>query len=132
MIRSYDQMIQLAKYEERFDYLKLWDTPHVPPDDVIYRQFLKSTQWIKLREDIIDRDLVQDLAVVGRFAEEQVIVHHINPVTTEDILNMRVDILLNPNNLVTTTISTHNAIHYKPIDRPPVVTERFPGDTTLW
>lgn len=125
-------MLQFATFEERFDYLKLWDTPHVPPDDNLYRKFLKSRDWLVTRQSIIDRDLIQDLAVDGLFAEELVIVHHINPVTTEDIINHNVDRLLNPDNLVTTTISTHNAIHYKPIDRPPLVSERRPGDTTLW
>lgn len=131
-VRTYSELISLKTYEERFDYLKLWDSPHVPPDDVLYRQFLKTKSWLLVREQVIDRDLCQDLGVIGRFCDNIIIVHHMNPITTEDLKNNDLDRLLNPEYLITTVIDTHNKIHYKPIDTPPVLLERQPGDTKLW
>lgn len=124
----------LATYEERFEYLKLWDSPHVPPDDVLYRRFLKSKLWLDVRASVIDRDLCCDLGVAGNWCESNIIVHHMNPITTADLLRQNDcnDRLINPEGLITTSIDTHNKIHYKPIDTPPVLMERQPGDTKLW
>lgn len=122
----------LETYEERFDYLKLWNLPHVPPDDKLYRLFLKTRDWQNTRIHIYERDGLQDLGVLGRHIMTKVIIHHIDPVTTEDLLSMNLDKLLNPENLITTEINTHNRIHYKPVDRQAISLERQPGDTTLW
>lgn len=132
MIKTYSEMMKLETFEDRFDYLKLWDLPHVPPDDVLYRRFLKTREWKFTRIDIYERDGLQDLAVEGLHILTKVIIHHINPITNDDLINMNMDKLLNPENLITTEINTHNRIHYKPVERMPTLLERSPGDTTLW
>lgn len=131
MSRAYLQLLELQTFEDRFEYLKLWNAPHVPPDDDLYRKFLKTKEWITTRQKVLDRDLLCDLGVPTMFADETVIVHHINPITTEDIMHNS-SRLTDLNNLITTTISTHNAIHYKPVSGMRVSLERSPGDTTLW
>ena len=115
MLRTYSELMTLETFDERFDYLKLWDLPHVPPDDVLYRRFLKTREWKYTRIDIYERDGLQDLAVTGLHINTKVIIHHIDPITQEDLLNNNLDKLLNPDNLITTSIDTHNMIHYKPV-----------------
>lgn len=124
--------MKLKTFEERFEYLKLWDSPHVSPDDALYRKFLKSKPWMDFREDIYTRDLCQDLATPGHWCDTSILIHHLNPITTEDLILERYDVLLNQENVITTQQSTHNNIHYKPVNKVPVVSERKPGDTTLW
>lgn len=132
MIKTYSEMMKLSTYEERFDYLKLWNAPHVSPDDILYRKFLKTQEWIHFRQAMRDRDYLQDLGVEGMFILTKSILHHIDPITTEDILNHNIHKLLNPENVIITSIDTHNRIHYKPVDRVLATNERKPGDTTLW
>ena len=132
MFRTYSELMTLETYEERFDYLKLWNAPHVSPDDILYRKFLKTREWLHFRQSMRDRDYLQDLGIEGMFILTKSILHHINPITTEDILSHNVHKLLNPENVIITSIDTHNRIHYKPVDRVVSTTERMPGDTLLW
>jgi hypothetical protein len=81
---------------------------------------------------VIVRDGGCDLAVPGYEIYDSILVHHINPMVAEDIVNGD-DWILNPDYLITTTQETHNAIHYgRDITLPKVVVERAPGDTSLW
>lgn len=132
--RTYSELIKLKTFDERFEYLKLWDSPHVSPDDSLYRKFLKSKIWLDFREDIYTRDLCQDLGTPGHWCDSSILIHHINPITTEDLILERYDVLLNPENVITTQHNTHNRLHYKPVqeEKIPIVNERKPGDTTLW
>lgn len=130
--RTYSELITLPSFDERLKYLELWDEPHIAPDRELYYKFLKSRGWKKFREEIRDRDLGCDLGILGRLVNDKLIVHHINPITTEDIVMNRVEALFNPENVITTSLNTHNRIHYKVQEDIPVVLERQPGDTKLW
>lgn len=83
-----------------------------------------------IRKSIIDRDLGFDLGVTGVYVNGIFMVHHINPITEYDIIHMTRK-LLDPENLITTSINTHNKIHYKQGEKE-VWVERTPGDTILW
>lgn len=131
-IRTYSELITLPSFDERIKYLELWNEPHIAPDRELYYRFLKSRGWIKFRNDIITRDFGSDLAVIGKIVNDKIIVHHINPITTEDLVNGNYEKLFGEENTVTTSLNTHNRIHYKVDEPTPIVLERQPGDTTLW
>lgn len=126
---TYEGMLEFKTYSERLNYLRLWDKPHQAPRS-ISNHFYKSPQWKACREDIIRRDAGSDLGIIGNDIEKgDLIVHHINPLTPDDIENWS-DKLFDPNNLITVSKSTHNSIHYKP--KVDDYVERRPGDTKLW
>jgi hypothetical protein len=135
MIRRYSELRRLNTLKERFDYLKLngrvgeatfgWDR-------WINQQFYTSREWRQRRFDVIARDLGCDLGVEGYEIHKGLYIHHMNPLSAEDIKAGNVDIL-DPEYLITVTHRTHNAIHYgdeKLLPRPLV--ERRTGDTKLW
>lgn len=86
--------------------------------------------WLTTRDIIIKRDLGFDLGIMGVYILDKVIIHHINPIDEYDILNLTPK-LLDPENLITTSLKTHNIIHYGQKKGEPWV-ERRPGDTILW
>lgn len=134
-IRRYSELIQIPTFEERFEYLRLdgqvgADT--FGSDRYLNQIFYKSPEWKKIRDEIIIRDQCCDLAMSGYAIHGPVLIHHLNPITKEDILS-RTDLLLNPEYLVCTIQSTHNAIHYG--DANLLITnpiERKPNDTCPW
>lgn len=134
-IRRYSELIKLPTFEERFRYLRLdgqvgADT--FGSDRYINQIFYKSPEWKKIRDEIIIRDQCCDLAMPGYDIHGPVLIHHLNPITKEDILS-RTDLLLNPEYLVCTIQSTHNAIHYGDVNlliTNPI--ERKPNDTCPW
>ena len=97
------------------------------------QSFYQSDIWKEIRRFVITRDLGCDLGVYGNEIQGAVYVHHMNPITPEDIIN-KTDILVDPNYLITVSMGTHNAIHYG--DRrwvenhEPII--RLPGDTCPW
>ena len=93
-------------------------------------EFYKSYKWRQLRKHILERDLKFDLGVFGVYINDGLIVHHINPINEHDILN-QTQKLLDPENLITTSIKTHNRIHYKQ-KQEDIWCERKPGDTKFW
>lgn len=134
-IRTYSEMIALPTYEERFDYLKL--DGKVGKETFGYDRYLNQVlynteQWKKFRREIIIRDNACDLACEGYEINYRILVHHINPITVEDIVN-RNPMIFDPENVVTTTHQTHNAIHYS--DKSLLITkpiERTRNDTCPW
>lgn len=101
-------------------------------DRYINQKFYTSTQWRQVRDHVIARDLGMDLACDGYEIHDKVIIHHMNPMTADDIIHGDSDIL-DPEFLITTTHLTHNAIHYgDPSLLRPQFVERVPGDTKLW
>ena len=124
----YSDVVRLESFDERLDYLKLWDVPHTSPRSVSLSLY-KHPQWLATREEIIKRDLGCDLGVFGIYIYGPIYVHHINPITEQDI-EVWSDVLFDPENLIATSMQTHNSIHYKPDDFKLV--ERQPGDTKLW
>lgn len=134
-IRRYSELMRIPTFEERFEYLRLdgqvgADT--FGSDRYLNQIFYKSPEWKKIRDEIIIRDQCCDLAMPGYDIYGPVLIHHLNPITKEDILS-RTDLLLNPEYLVCTIQSTHNAIHYG--DANLLITnpiERKPNDTCPW
>lgn len=136
MFKSYTELSRLRTFEERFEYLCL--RGQVGKDtfgfDRIFNQmFYNSNEWKSVRSTIITRDNGCDLGAEGyEIYGQRIIIHHINPITLEDIENHS-DLLLDPDNLITTVHSTHNAIHYGAenlIIRAPI--ERTRNDTCPW
>lgn len=114
IVRTYSELSQLRTFEERYTYLRLGASVGKDTfgfDRYINQLFYKSTEWLALRDYIIVRDNGCDLGIEGYEIHGSVIIHHMNPITKEDILS-RSEYLMNPDYLITTILSTHNAIHY--------------------
>lgn len=134
--KSYSELRRLDTFEERFRYLSLRGTVGETTfgwDRWMNQKFYKSTEWEHVRQQVIARDLGCDLGISGFEIHDRVYIHHMNPMTREDIEHGNNDIL-NPEFLISVTHKTHNAIHYgdESILNRLVHTERRPGDTKLW
>lgn len=135
MIRTYSELIEIPTFEERFKYLKL--DGKVGEDIFGHRrwlnqEFYRSSEWLRFRDRIILRDFGRDLATEGYEIYGSVLIHHLNPITYDDILN-RNPCIFDPDNVVCTKLSTHNAIHYGDetlLLNPQIV--RTQNDTCPW
>lgn len=112
--KSYSELITIPTFEERFEYLKLKGS--VGKDTFGYDRYLnqilyRSPEWKKLRNQIIIRDCGCDLAFEGYEIYGRILIHHLNPITVDDVLDRNRKVF-DPNNLVCVTHNTHNAIHY--------------------
>ena len=134
--RSYSELIALPTYQERFNYLKL--AGRVGADTFGFDRYLnqhlyqRNPRWKKTRDKVIIRDNGCDLGIEGREIFGKIIVHHMNPITMDDILNDR-DWIYDPEFLICTAHITHNAIHYgdeRLLMLDPK--ERTPNDTCPW
>ena len=135
MIKTYSDLIQHSTFEERFEYLALHGQVGRSTfgfDRYLNQKFYRSHEWKQLRNHIIIRDQGRDLGVEGYEIQGRLLIHHMNPVSMDDVVNRDIS-LLEPEFLITTTHRTHNAIHYgdKSLLPQPVV-ERQRGDTMLW
>lgn len=113
-IKTYSEVIALPTFEDRFNYLQL--KGRVGQETFGYDRYLNqilynSYEWRKFRREIIVRDNGCDLACEGHDINDKALIHHINPIRVEDIIN-RNPIVFDPENVITTILSTHNAIHY--------------------
>lgn len=133
--RTYRELIRFDTFESRFEYLKLSGSVGRETfgfDRFINQDFYRSAQWRNIRTHVIARDLGNDLALEGFPIHDKILIHHMNPMLPDDIAYGDEDIL-NPEFLITTTLTTHNAIHYGDINSiPRGPAERRPGDTKLW
>lgn len=133
--RSYSELSRLKTFEERFNYLRLDGTVGIETFGgfrYLNQAFYKGDLWKRVRRDVIIRDDGLDLGVDGFDIFDQIVVHHMNPVTIENIKNLD-PICFDMNNLITVSKLTHKAIHYGDIDLLPLLpSERKPGDTKLW
>lgn len=134
-IKTYSDLKKIDSFEERYRYLSLHGVVGDATfgfDRYLNQQFYRSTQWKQLRHHVIARDNACDLGVEGYDIFDKVIVHHMNPMTSDDIVHGDSSIL-DPEFLITTTHRTHNAIHYgdEGLLLHPLI-ERRPGDTDLW
>lgn len=114
IIRTYSELITLPTFEERFRYLKLGGRVGVETfgyDRYLNQIFYKDDEWLSTRDKVIIRDNGCDLGMPDREIMTRILVHHINPITKEDIL-MRRRCLFDLDNLICTLKSTHDAIHY--------------------
>lgn len=128
-MKSYSELVELESFEERLDYLKLFDNNATSPRHMS-RDFYTSNTWKTIRRQIIERDLGFDLGVFGIYIPDQVMVHHINPIDVNDILN-QTEKLTDFENLITTSLDTHNLIHYNTVKKSEWV-PRTPEDTSPW
>ena len=114
-IRTYSELSKLKTFRERYEYLKLDGTVGEETfgfDRYINQMFYKSEEWKRIRNYVITRDNGCDLGISDRkIVDSVILVHHMNPITKEDIINKN-EILLDPEYLITTIKSTHDAIHY--------------------
>ena len=135
MIRTYSELSKLSTFEERFQYLKLGGSVGESTfgfDRYLNQIFYKSKLWKRIRDEVIFRDCGCDLGVNGREIFGSVIIHHMNPITIKDI-EADSKFLTDPEYLITTIHSTHNAIHYS--DEKLLMTgpiERTKNDICLW
>lgn len=134
-IRTFSELRRLTTFEERFEYLKLGGSVGRATfgfDRYLNQRFYTSNQWKRARESVIVRDWGCDLGIIGREIHADLLVHHMNPMSAQDIVEGE-EWILDPEYLITTTQATHNAIHYGGNVRlPAVVTSRTQGDTKLW
>lgn len=135
MIKTYTELIRMQTFQERFEYLKLdgsVGTETFGFDRYLNQIFYNSKEWKRLRNEIIVRDKGCDLAYDGYEIQGNIIIHHMNPITPEDIIN-RNDDLLNPEYLISTVLNTHNAIHYGDSNLlPHALVERRKNDMCPW
>ena len=134
-IKTYSELITIPTFEERFEYLKLDGQVGVETfgfDRYLNQAFYKSDEWLSIRDYVIARDNGCDLGMEGHEIYGRILIHHINPITKDDIIQ-RSRILLDPENLITTVKRTHDAIHYGDSNllmRAPI--ERRKNDTCPW
>jgi hypothetical protein len=133
--RTYSELRRLPTFEERYAYLALGGEvgqATFGSKRLINQRFYRSRQWRSVCDYVVLRDDGCDLGVAGYEIHAGLLVHHMNPITPEDLVHGNPDVL-DPEFLITTTLRTHNAIHFGDdslLVKLPV--ERRPGDTTLW
>lgn len=137
MRRTYHDLIMLPTFAERYEYLKLLDgkigAETFGQSRYINQAFYRSQEWKILRNKVIIRDNGCDLGVDGYEIMKRAYIHHIIPVTRDQLVN-RDPIAWSMDNLITVSFDTHNAIHFG--TRPPLGAidpiERTPNDTCPW
>lgn len=135
MIRTYSELITLPTFEERFEYLRLGGKVGAETfgfDRYLNQIFYKSDKWLSVRDKVIIRDNGCDLGIEGREIYGRILVHHMNPITMDDIVNHS-SWILDPEYLITTVKNTHDAIHYSDenlLIKDPI--ERRKNDTCPW
>lgn len=134
-MRSYSALIKIPTFEERFEYLKLGGRVGSETfgfDRYLNQVFYRSAEWKRIRDQVILRDNGCDLGVEGFDIHGKILIHHMNPLDMRDILD-RSPYLIDPEFLICTSHSTHNAIHYGDASLlPSGPIERKPGDTCPW
>lgn len=135
-IRTYSELSKLKTFRERYEYLKLGGTVGEDTfgfDRYLNQIFYTSKEWKQIRNFVITRDNGCDLGIPDhKIIDDLILVHHMNPITKDDIIN-KSEVLLNPEYLITTVKSTHDAIHYG--DESLLVEdyiERSKNDTCPW
>ena len=134
-MKTYNECIKLKTFDERFEYLQLHGL--VGEETFGYSRYLnqilyRSPEWKRLRQEVIIRDNGCDLAFNGYEINGKILIHHINPISLQDI-EERSPKVFDMNNLITVSFMTHQAIHYGSKDLlllDPV--ERKPNDQCPW
>lgn len=134
-IKTYSELRTLPTFEERFGYLVLYGKvghSTFGAERYLNQQFYRSREWRNIRNDVIIRDGGCDLSLSGYEIFDRIYVHHMNPITVEDIDN-NYDLLINPEFLICTSFNTHQAITFGTKNNLfTMPRERRKGDTTLW
>ena len=134
-IKTYSELIEIPTFLERYRYLRIGGA--VGKETFGYDRYLnqilyKSDKWKRFRREIIVRDNGNDLACEGFQIFGKILIHHINPITVEDVLH-RDPRIFDPENVISTTLNTHNAIHYGDESLLTIApAERSKNDTCPW
>lgn len=134
-MKTYTELVSIPTFEERFRYLELEGLVGRETfgfDRYLNQKFYKSPEWKRVRQEVIVRDNGCDLGVEDRPIFGKIIIHHINPISIDD-LTQKESWVLNPEFLISTCKKTHDAIHYSDesiLFIEPI--ERKPNDTCLW
>ena len=135
MSKSYSELTKIRSFEGRFNYLKLDGAVGARTfggDRYLNQLFYHDDVWRSLRRKILERDKYCDLAHPDYELSSRLLIHHINPINKDDILN-RSSKLFDPENLITVSYNTHQAIHYSTAERlPKGPIARTPNDTCPW
>lgn len=135
MIRCYTDLIQLPTFQERYEYLRLAGRVGEDTfgfDRYINQKFYRSPEWKQVRRDVIIRDEGRDLAMEGYELQDNIFVHHMNPIAPKDLIDIS-EWVLNPEYLVCVSKRTHDAIHFGDARLlPKLPTERTPNDMCPW
>lgn len=133
--KTYQGLLEIPTFEDRYAYLRLGGRVGEATfgfERYANQAFYKSYEWRRARRDVIARDEGRDMAMPGFEIYGKIIIHHIQPITLED-LEEGSDLVLNLNNLVCVSEDTHQAIHFGDKSLlPQVPIDRFPGDTCPW
>lgn len=135
MNRCYSELRQLNSFVDRFKYLRIGGIVGASTfgfDRYLNQTLYKTKRWRSVRDDVILRDDGCDLGVPGMLIDGNIIVHHMNAITIEDIQEGR-DWVFDPEFLICVSLDTHNAIHYGDENLlPKLPEERKPNDTCPW
>ena len=134
-IRTYSELLTLRTFEERFDYLALYGQvgqATFGSNRYLNQNFYRSREWRRIRNQIITRDEACDLGIPGLDIYGSIYVHHMNPITIDDIEN-NYDLIIDPEFLICTSYNTHQAITFGNKNNLfKLPSERRKGDTKLW
>ena len=139
-MKSYSELIKINSFIGRFNYLKLTANPFdetFGSKRILNQGFYQSPEWKRVRRDVILRDDSCDLGLKGYYIPDgsKILIHHIEPITKEDIKTQNFDKMLDLDNLISVSFKTHNALHYGGKDLVETIgldRERRKGDTNLW
>lgn len=134
-MKNYTELIQLPTFEERFQYLRMKSSIGQSTFGgyrFLNQEFYRSREWRALRQRIIVRDSGCDLAHPDYLLDSEITVHHIIPISPDDIINGDYHLLLDPENLILTCDRTHKMIHYGGDSPYSQIVERHPYDTCPW
>lgn len=135
-MRTYTELTLRDQFISRFRYAVLGGEIGIATfkfDRHLNQSFYGSMEWKKARDIAIIRDNGCDLGVPGHEIHDRILVHHMNPLRVEDLVDRNVDRLFDPEYLICVSARTHNAIHFGDERQlPEPMIERSPGDTKLW
>jgi len=135
MIKCYSDLIHIPTFEERFKYLKLdgiVGNETFGFDRYLNQMLYVTKEWRSCRREIIIRDNGCDIGIEGHEIYGKILIHHMNPVSKQDILNKNPKVF-DPEHLIVTSFNTHNAIHYGDVNLLTIkIVERSINDTRLW
>lgn len=134
-IKTYSELVKLSTFEDRFNYLKLKGVVGELTFNghrYLNQRLYQCPEWKSIRRKVILRDEGRDLALEGYDIVGRILIHHINPITIDDIVERR-QCVFDLENLVSTSFDTHNAIHYGDEELiPKGFVIRTKNDTCLW
>lgn len=133
-IRRYSELIRIPTFSDRFTYASLQGKVGAETfagRRLLNQDFYRSAEWRRAREVAIVRDLGCDLAHPDVPIAGKIIIHHLNPITLDDLSNL--ELILDPEFMVCVSLDTHNAIHYGSVAaQKEGYTPRSQNDTCPW